>query len=77
MLGQTAAAEIEGASQQDAGPQVTYRVYRAYMSYSLNSLKGDYIGDYIGDYYTRSLDYSSYGLLGCSGWGLWGLGIRV
>ena len=22
-----------------------------YMSYSLNSLKGDYIGDYIGDYY--------------------------
>ena len=39
------------------------------MSYSLNSLKGDYIGEYIGDYYigvikgdTRSLDYSSYGL---------------
>ena len=37
------------------------------MSYSLNSLKGDYIGDYIWDYYrvikgdTRSLDYGSYG----------------
>ena len=24
---------------------------KKYMSYSLNSLKGDYIGDYIGDYY--------------------------
>ena len=36
------------------------------MSYSLNSLKGDYIGDSIGNYYraykgdTRSLDYGSY-----------------
>ena len=36
------------------------------MSYSLNSLKGDYIGGNIGDYYrgysgdTRSLDSSSY-----------------
>ena len=25
-----------------------------HMSYSLNSLKGDYIGDYIGDYYRGS-----------------------
>ena len=38
----------------------------AYMSYSLNSLKGGYIGDYIGTTMraikgnTRSLDYSSY-----------------
>ena len=37
-----------------------------YMSYSRNSLKGDYIGDYIGNYYrvingdTRGLDNSSY-----------------
>ena len=32
------------------------------MSYSLNSLKGDYIGTTIGDIKgdTRSLDYSSY-----------------
>ena len=38
------------------------------MSYSLNSVKGDYIGDYIGNYYSgykgdaRSLDSSSNGL---------------
>ena len=42
------------------------RVLCRYMSYSLDSLKGDYLGGYIGDYYgvtkkdTRSLDYSSY-----------------
>ena len=43
------------------------RLYDSYMSYGLNSLKGDYIGDDIGNYYrgvikgdTRSLDYSSY-----------------
>ena len=37
--------------------QPSYDYPSAHMSYSLNSLKGDYIG-IMGD--TRSLDYSSY-----------------
>ena len=28
-----------------------FRECAAYMSHSLNSLKGDYMGEYIGDYY--------------------------
>ena len=82
MLGQTAAAEIEGASQQDAGLQVTYRVYRAYMGDCQN------YGPFLGPYYNtgpnlgdskkdHNFDDPPHGLLGCSGLGLWGLGIRV
>ena len=28
-------------------------IYKGYMSYCLNSMKGCYIGDYVGEYYRR------------------------